>query len=451
MRLLQRSYKSPFEVLTPEESVQRGGTFGGNSGNLVFSEAAQKILTTPDTVVDLDRLRSKGLAGWINEEYDALVVPLANAFRPEFVQNLRRLTRLIRRLEVPVVVLGVGAQATVDGDVSALAGIETDVRDFVSAVLDRGPSIGVRGEFTADYLGGLGFSDVEVIGCPSMFRYGPELPALRLQPVTPSAAIAVNGGHALFVEQGFGRFVERLVERFPDTTFIGQNAIEGLQLLWRDVSTPVGGLTNVPTHPEHPLYRAGRARLYVDATTWIDDLRHFDYSIGGRIHGTIAALLAGTPGMVLAGDSRTLELSRYFEIPHRVLRSLPDDVDPLALLEEADWAPMHAGHRQRWQRFEAYLDRHGLANTFAHGDGGQAFEDRLAGLDFPPAVTPSTLSDLDAARAHVAWLRAELAAVDRENRLDLAARRTSGQRAAQRPAPRSGLLDRVRRPRRRAP
>ena len=33
---------------------------------------------------------------------------------------------------------------------------------FVAAVLDHSPSIGVRGEFTRDYLRGLGFGDEHV-------------------------------------------------------------------------------------------------------------------------------------------------------------------------------------------------------------------------------------------------------------------------------------------------
>ncbi|WP_408897875.1 polysaccharide pyruvyl transferase family protein [Nocardioides sp. R1-1] len=463
MRLLQRSFKSPFEVLSPEQSIERGGTFGGNVGNLVFTEAAQKILGTPDTTVDLDRLRlRKGISAWINSEYDALVIPLANAFRPSFQRSLQDLTRIIRRLDVPVVVLGVGAQAGVDGDVTAMAAVEDDVRAFVAAVLDHGPTIGVRGEFTAEYLQGLGFADVEVIGCPSMFRYGPELPPTRTAPVTDDTRIAVNGAHALFAEQGFGRFVERLVDRFPETTFFGQNALEGLQLRWRDVSSDFGGLTDVPTHPEHPLYRAGRARLHVDPTTWIAALREVDYSVGGRIHGNIAAVLAGTPALVLTGDARTLELSRYFEIPHRLLRSLPEEVDPARLLEEADWAPMHAGHRARWERFAGYLRRHGLGNAFDDGDGGRAFEERLAALDFPPPITPSTLSDLEAARDQVAWLRAELATSERERRRAEWRRvRAAGATRADAPrtaAPRveapprrtrgqGGLLRRMRRPR----
>ena len=76
----------------------------------------------------------------------------------------------------------------------------------------------------------------------------------------------------------------------------------------------------LPVHPSHPFFREDRTRFYVDPWPWIDDLRDFDFSFGTRIHGTIAALLAGTPAVVLAHDSRTLELARYFDIPHRLMR-----------------------------------------------------------------------------------------------------------------------------------
>ena len=56
------------------------------------------------------------------------------------------------------------------------------MKAFVRAVLDHGPSIGVRGELTAEYLRSLGFRDVEVVGCPSMFAWGPDLRVERKVP-----------------------------------------------------------------------------------------------------------------------------------------------------------------------------------------------------------------------------------------------------------------------------
>ncbi|NDZ70642.1 polysaccharide pyruvyl transferase family protein, partial [Streptomyces sp. SID10362] len=66
-----------------------------------------------------------------------------------------------------------------------------------------------------------------------------------------------------------------------------------------------------------------KVRLYIDPATWISELRPFDFSFGSRIHGNIAALLAGVPSTVLCGDSRTLELCRYFGIPHRKITEVP--------------------------------------------------------------------------------------------------------------------------------
>ena len=134
-RILLRSGKSPFDVLSVEEALHRD-VIATNSGNLIFSDAAHKILTTPDTEVVSNGMRTEvAAAGRINEEYSAFVVPLANAFRPTFEPALQRLTRLIKKLKIPVVVLGVGAQAVIDQDTARLKAMEPTVRAFFSAVL----------------------------------------------------------------------------------------------------------------------------------------------------------------------------------------------------------------------------------------------------------------------------------------------------------------------------
>ena len=109
----------------------------------------------------------------INESCDVLVLPLANQFRPNFAHRLAVMAKTIRRLKVKVVVVGVGCQTDLDYDFTKLDPIRREVKDFVAAVLDHSSSIGVRGECTAEYLKTLGFKSVEVIGCPSMFMYGP--------------------------------------------------------------------------------------------------------------------------------------------------------------------------------------------------------------------------------------------------------------------------------------
>ncbi|WP_329339313.1 polysaccharide pyruvyl transferase family protein [Streptomyces sp. NBC_00663] len=405
-RVLLRSGKSPYDVVPLEEALQRD-VIATNSGNLIFSDATHKILEATGTEVVSNGIRTDvAAAARINKEYDAFVVPLANAFRPSFEPQLRRLTRLIQRLKIPVVVAGVGAQTGLNYDPTRLKPIESAVREFVSAVLDRSASIGVRGEFTEQYLKDMGFRDVEVIGCPSLFMYGKELAVHKRTPeLTADSRIAINGSHNAVKTQGLGKVIDRTHARYPNLRFIGQNLSDARQLHWRDLSDPNAKVKAIPTHPDHPMYAQDKVRVYIDPVTWIDELRDFDFSFGSRIHGNIAALLAGTPATVLSGDSRTLELCRYFDIPHVRIDKLPEDLDPARLYEEADFGKLMSGHHERYERFMGFLDRNGLQNTFTHGDGGAAFEERLRKLSFPAAVRPWLEADLGSLATRMAFMQ----------------------------------------------
>ncbi|MGW0915816.1 polysaccharide pyruvyl transferase family protein [Streptomyces sp. NPDC002784] len=417
-RILLRSGKSPFDVVPVEEALHRD-VIATNSGNLIFSDATHKILEVPGTEVVSNGIRTNvQAAGRINEKYDAFVVPLANAFRPSFEPQLTRLTQLITRLKIPVVVVGVGAQTGLSYDPARLKPMEPAVRAFVSAVLDRSASIGVRGEFTEKYLKDMGFKDVEVIGCPSMFMHGKDLTVAKRAPeLTAESRVAVNGSHSAVRTQGMDRIIMRAHERYPHLRYIGQNLSDALQLHWRDVSGPNGKITEMPTHPDHPMYREDKARVYIDPITWIDDLREFDYSFGSRIHGNIAALLAGTPATVLCSDSRTLELCRYFDIPHQRIDEVGkgEDVDPAKLYAQADFGPLVSGHHERFERFTGFLDRNGLKNTFTHGDGGAAFDQRMRSLSFPAGIRPWNDADPVAMAARFGFLQNRISKLSADN------------------------------------
>ena len=384
--VLLRAVKDAFEVV-PAEQVLLRNAIAGNAGNLIFSVASQRLLETATTRVAVDRLVIQpGDADRINERYDAYVLPLANAFRVGYEPMLLRLTALIRRLRIPVVVLGVGHQANVDNDLTRLGRIEDAVRGFVAAVLERGPSIGVRGEMTADYLANLGFRDVEVIGCPSMFWHGDRLPMRERDGV-----LATDAPIALTVSpyvKRLGPFVARQVERYPDLVYVPQD-IDTLELLlWGEPVADVAPDDQRPVHRDHPLFREDRVRFFVDPVPWIDFLATRRFVVGSRIHGTIAGIIAGTPSFVLAHDSRTLELARYFRIPHRRLRDVDVRAVSLAdLYADADPSAMVAGHAERYARFAGYLDRHGLDHVGRSPAPVPDFDARAVVTAWPPAVT----------------------------------------------------------------
>ena len=385
-RILVRAHKHPYTVSNAERSLAKN-SFGSNVGNLVFGQAVIRLLS-----IDGRRIPTSGLIGQraakINAEYDHVVIPLANAFRSSYVPSLEGLSKVIEKLTVPVTVLGVGAQASLEGRDKGADRSAPAITRFVRAVLDRSPSIGVRGEFTRDYLAGLGFGDehVQVIGCPSMFMYGPDLPAARrVDRLTTQSPVALN--ISPYVHE-MGPVSHDLAARYPNVVYIPQD-LRSLHLLLRGsypmTSKRVTVESGVPITLQHPLIRSDRVRFCLDPVTWFDHLAGYDFSLGTRIHGNIAAVLAGTPALVLAHDSRTLELAGYHAIPHRVIKELPQ-VDPVELYEEAEWDTMAARHPALWQNFARFLESHGLVHAYCEGHSAEQFDTGLAAISFPPPV-----------------------------------------------------------------
>jgi Polysaccharide pyruvyl transferase len=407
-RILIRSGKSPFYAAGPSEYLHRD-LMGTNIGNLLFSDAAHKLLSTPRTEVTSNGMRadpSPERAAQINEAYDVFVVPLANAFRHSFRASLDRLSTLIEQLTIPVVVLGVGAQAGADYNTDDLRPFEETVRRFINAVLDRSASIGVRGEFTASYLNDLGYRDVDIIGCPSMFLHGGTFPDIRIpEPFGTSSRIAINLSPDAIPVGDIAGLAARAQARFPHLMYFAQNLVDAQLLFWGDTSAESGLEHPFPFQISHPLFQRNQVIVPLDPKTWIEELSGYDFAYGTRIHGNIAALLAGTPAVVLAHDSRTLELCRYFDLPYRLLADLPAETEPEHLYECADFGKMLKGHHDRFQRLTAFLNKNDLENTYDHGDGGSAFEARMATVNLPPPLRLWDGSDDGALRYRFSRLR----------------------------------------------
>lgn len=400
-KILIRGTKSPFEAISAERML-RDNLIANNSGNLLFLETAWKILSTKGTELTPDRLSAHRLgADRINERFDAYVIPLANAFRRSYMDSLIRLTRVIERLTIPVTVLGVGVQFARSHEAGAVRPFDDAVKAFARAVLDRSPSIGVRGETTQSYLRELGFRDVEVIGCPSMFLHGESLEVTKRTPTLGRDA-RIGMGVTPTVP-AMGPIVMSNVARYPNLEYLAQD-IDALRLLlWGERSPARGDGTGLPIDLSHPLLRDDKSVFFVDPWPWLDQMREMDFVFGSRIHGSIAAVLSGTPSYLLAHDARTQELARYFDLPYRALSETSPDVDAADLYAEADFGPLMAGHPERFRRFTGYLERHGLRHVFEPGEDTSAFDRRLAAVHFPVPVRVSPVTPVRRARRR-AWV-----------------------------------------------
>ena len=357
---------------------------GGNVGNLLFSQAAYRLLSTRNAKIDTSKLIGLD-PDRVNATYDQVVVPLANAFRRTFMDDLRALAELFSKLTIPVVVVGVGSQGPVSGKI-APSPLDEVVKTFMASVLNRSASVGVRGEVTAAYLKKLGFGSdvVDVTGCASVFMDGPHLSvAKKVEDLGLDSPISLNVSP--YVSQMAPVCLDQAV-RYPNLMYTAQDRFTLALMLTGEYDPGAPHPAGSPTDMEHLLFKENRVRFCLDPATWMAYIKHFNFSFGTRIHGNIVALLAGVPAVVLAHDSRTLELADYHEIPYRVLPKDPGGIDAAQLYAEADWTPMMAGHEGRWRHMAAFLERNGLRHVFMDGESPDSFDRRLAATHFPEPI-----------------------------------------------------------------
>ncbi|MEI8080785.1 MAG: polysaccharide pyruvyl transferase family protein [Actinomycetes bacterium] len=414
--------RSPRDLLSRSRpiTIYRDNMINNNSGNLIFTHAVQRTLSVSNAHVHSDLARiDPQQADRINNEYDLYVLPFANAFRPSFHQALERYCELIERLTIPVVIVGIGAQfplPELDADTSRLTRLLPTVHRFMRAVLARSASVGVRGEVTYRFLRSIGYSesDVTVIGCPSLFQFGPTLHVSKEADLTPDSPLCINISPYLWE---MGPIALNHAQRYPNIRYIAQDRATLRTLLyWQNPDTAEIMSPQIPYRITDPLIRDGRTWFFVDPTTWIDHLRQRSFSFGSRIHGNITSLLAGTPAVLLGHDSRTVELAEYHGIPYRLLTELAPDTDASELFGWADYTEFNTGQQERFDRYLRFLEANNLDHVFtgtvSATAGVEEFDRKVAAARNPGPVTRPTKGQLR--RRHAA---AQVRSIPRRLRL----------------------------------
>ncbi|MBL3687815.1 polysaccharide pyruvyl transferase family protein [Leucobacter zeae] len=414
-RILIRAGRPPHDTTSNEGAVAWGpwGHFAGNAGNMVFSDSVYETLNVPGAEITCDAYAPERYdltqrdADEVNERYDVYAIPLANAFRNDYAEGpLVRLTSFIEKLRIPVVVVGVGGQGAIGKGAAGLSPrAQENVRRFVAAVLERSHSIGLRGESTRGMLAELGFSepDVDVIGCPSLYRMGRDFAVeRRVERITADSPLAVNLESKLPIAADFYRANEAA---YSDLVSVFQTLYGAELLLW-GTEMPRAFTAGTPTSISHPAYREGRIRFFTNPRSWRDFLADRDFSFGTRIHGNITALTAGTPAFVLTTDLRTQELVDYHGIPHARFDETVRSGRYLAadLYERADYADFNARMPGNWDHYHAFLESNGLAHIHEEGNAHPEYATRLADAAATPGIVPVSAAHTPEIATRLSWL-----------------------------------------------
>lgn len=369
-----RAHKDPFKIASADKTIAKN-LIGNNVGNLILSQASYRLLSHKNAKVR----RYNGQSAWfMNHTADAFVVPLANAFRKAFVDPLNTLSDLIEDLKIPVIVLGVGAQSGRDNSPEVIEA----AKRFVSAVLNHSAKIGVRGEYTKQYIQSLGFAadNIEVIGCPSMFMHGNEIRvSKKVDQIERDSEIALTLSP---YRKKMAPIANANLAEYPNLTYFAQDVatlrvMRGGEFMEKD-------RPGMPISREHPLLSQDKTVFPLDPKTWFDELAKRDFTFGSRIHGTIASIIAETPALLLAHDSRTTELADYHRLPYKQLKEIESNVLARELYDFVDYAPMFAQHLENFDRMMAFMKLNGLQPATA--EDNVEFDARIAATKYPPIV-----------------------------------------------------------------
>lgn len=306
---------------------------GNNCGNLVFQYAVSRLIGEPLKAVGTD-------IPWgpkqVRDLCRALVIPSANFLRENL--DFSAYVNFLEKVDLPLVFIGLGAQA--DDFEKSEFDFHPSVLRLLDLIRERAPRVAIRGEFTARVLERYGITHFEVTGCPSNFINAapdfPEMIARKMQgplrsflthadepwPKKPAKKEVerrlvawTQSGRGIMIQQSVPGMIRYLRENNPFST---EEPGENFEANLARTLMPEADLE---TFRE---FVALKLRTYYSVDQWIEDSSKFDFSIGLRLHGNMAAWQSGTPALWITHDSRTQELVDTMLLPNIRLQDFLD-------------------------------------------------------------------------------------------------------------------------------
>lgn len=297
---------------------------GVNTGNLFFAESTFRGLTGCRR--SSYQFSQDDLSGC-----DCIVITAANWLMPYW--DFSDLVSRVEATTLPVFVIGVGAQADDDTSIPQVA---SPTLRLMSVASERSTTISTRGQFSADVLRHYGIDNVRVTGCPSMLLAGKSGPApIRDNSPTSWDTVVLHGTrHLVFASEPAQRQIYRFAMQV-DANIVLQSELSDMYLslgqwpaddvISNDIRSRVREEYGAPVDVVSRYLRQ-RSSVFFDVDNWINYLKGKDFCLGSRVHGTIAALLAGVPSVLLTHDSRTSEMANSMRLPSLNLADFDFDI-----------------------------------------------------------------------------------------------------------------------------
>lgn len=262
----------------------------------------------------------------INAEFDYVFLRGSNYLNAEM--TWWNCVEILPRIKIPIIALGIGAQARQRGRVE----LSAETQRVMRIIGDSTPSVGVRGAYTEEVLSEIGVHNVRIVGCPTAFRRNdrdlkitlPSLSSVRDVGFTVRREISEDYARSVglyLVRQR--EAIKAIAARF-DVELLMQGEIEEKKLLWGSPEQQASTWRELKSHAwmgrwffDDTIENLWRTKLFYSDVVADFEARVAakDLVLGFRLHGNLLALANGVPSVYFTYDSRTAEFAETFRIP----------------------------------------------------------------------------------------------------------------------------------------
>ncbi len=390
MRILMRAQLQHDKTFSPHDVLLKN-LMGGNIGNWLYQFSLfRALMIDENTVIDIfNPTKEKvdhAFIERVNSEYDVFVLPLANAFKISFIDEMKALTKLIKGLTIPCIVPGIGIQAKTGKNFSKEFPYHEESKAFIKAILDKSTIIGIRGEATGEFFKALGFREEEdftVIGCPSLYTFGLHLPEVK--PLCYSEKSKLLFSSKIEHEnKKISDVLGSFASQHPNYYYVPQRLQDMLTCYYGNDYRVLSSQS-----PKTRFFDADKTLIFTSPYKWIDFAReNIDFSVGTRIHGNVAAILGAVPSFIMATDQRVSELASYHNIACAPVSSVTPDTKITDIIENNDFTLIHKGHAERFNHFVDFLEKNNLPTVYSGNRDAEKvyFDSVIASLSFSDDV-----------------------------------------------------------------
>lgn len=342
-----------------------------NTGDMCVYESTLRLMgeRTAGYDLNIDQPVDQAIVNQLRDAKSIILLRGSNYLHEEMQWG--HFAEWLDALRLPVIVCGVGAQAEKERPIR-LRGANERVWQLIS---EFSHSIGVRGAFSAETLHLNGIHNVDIVGCPSIFRMRDRNLKLRHaingpRKVTFSVRREVDHNYA-YDPVAFQAAQKRILIKLDlacelhlschgepeEKSFFFRSPTH---IRWATASLVSQGWFDEITGAA--LKRIYEQRLYYVSDPGAGDLyaRQFDASVGYRVHGVLPSLAVGTPSILLSYDTRSKELAETFDLP---LNS-PEEFETMGILDAFKperFALFEERFPERYDRMKNFLLKNGVS------------------------------------------------------------------------------------------